>query len=68
MGECFVFDERVTINKTLMKGKYTMLWLSKTNNKKDTKSKKYIKGVCCPYCLKIDQKFKDKFNDKTETN
>ena len=51
-GECFVFDERVTINKTLMKGKYIQCYgCRRPITNKDTKSKKYIKGVCCPYCF-----------------
>ncbi len=51
-GECFVFDERVTINKNLNKGKYLQCYgCRRPITKKDTQSKKYIKGVSCPYCF-----------------
>lgn len=50
-GECFVFDDRVTVNKSLMKGKYIQCFgCRRPITKKDTFSKKYIKGVSCPYC------------------
>ena len=53
-GECFVFDNRVAVNKKLNKGKYIQCYGCRTPlNKKDLKSKHYIKGVKCPYCYKI---------------
>ena len=52
-GECFVFDERVTINKKLSKGKYLQCYgCRRPITKKDTLSKEYQKGVSCPYCFK----------------
>ena len=51
-GECFVFDERVTVNKNLTKGKYLQCYgCRRPITKKDTFSKKYIKGITCPYCF-----------------
>ena len=51
-GECFVFDERVTINKELIKGKYLQCYgCRRPITKKDTLSVKYKKGVFCPYCF-----------------
>ena len=51
-GECFVFDERVTVNKNLYKGRYLQCYgCRRPITKKDTSSKKYIKGVSCPYCF-----------------
>ena len=51
-GECFVFDERVTINKKLVRGKYLQCYgCRRPITKKDTLSFKYKKGVCCPYCF-----------------
>lgn len=51
-GECFVFDERVTINKKLIKGEYLQCYgCRRPITKKDTLSVKYKKGVCCPYCF-----------------
>ncbi len=52
-GECFVFDERVTINKKLLKGNYLQCYgCRRPLAKKDTRSKYYIKGVSCSYCFK----------------
>lgn len=53
-GECFVFDNRVAVNKKLIKGKYTQCYGCRTPlNNKDLKSKFYEKGVKCPYCYKL---------------
>ena len=50
-GECFVFDNRVAINKNLTKGKYIQCFgCRRPITKKDTLSVKYIKGVSCAYC------------------
>ena len=50
-GECFVFDNRVTINKHLKHGKYLQCFGCRHPiTKNDTKSKNYLKGVYCPYC------------------
>ncbi len=50
-GECFVFDNRVTINKNLTKGEYVQCYgCSQPLSKKDLKSKFYIKGVTCGFC------------------
>ena len=51
-GECFVFDNRVTINKDLDKGKYIQCYgCRRPITKKDTKSRYYKKGVFCPNCF-----------------
>ena len=50
-GECFVFDNRVTINKNLLKGKYEQCYgCRRPLTKSDKKSSKYQKGVSCSYC------------------
>ena len=50
-GECFVFDERVTVNKKLLKGKYLQCYgCRRPITKKETQSKFYKKGVSCSYC------------------
>ena len=52
-GECFVFDDRVTINENLTKGKYLQCYgCRRPITKIDTKNKYYLKGVYCPYCYK----------------
>ena len=59
-GECFVFDERVTVDKNLKPGNFLQCFgcrrpLSKT----DLESKYYKKGVSCHQCYNISSK-KDK--------
>jgi UPF0176 protein len=57
-GECFVFDNRVSVNHKLEKGSYDQCHACRlpiTEN--DKASDKYIKGVSCPGCY-------DKKSDK----
>ena len=59
-GECFVFDERVTVDKNLKPGNFLQCFgcrrpLSKT----DLESKYYEKGVSCHKCYNVSSK-KDK--------
>tara|TARA_B100000579_G_C22824914_1_gene852554 strand:- start:32 stop:973 length:942 start_codon:yes stop_codon:yes gene_type:complete len=50
-GECFVFDNRVTVDKNLNKGKYIQCHGCRHPiTKSDTKLKSFKKGVCCKYC------------------
>ena len=51
-GECFVFDDRVSVKHNLSKGTYDMCHgcrMPITDN--DKESKKYIRGVSCPNCF-----------------
>lgn len=51
-GECFVFDQRVTIKKDLEKGSFFQCYgCRRPITKKDIESNKYKKGVHCPYCF-----------------
>ena len=51
-GECFVFDNRVTINKKLVRGKYIQCNACRHPiTIKDTKLSSYRKGVSCRYCF-----------------
>jgi UPF0176 protein len=59
-GECFVFDERVTVDKNLRPGNFLQCFgcrrpLSKT----DLESKYYEKGISCHKCYNVSSK-KDK--------
>ena len=50
-GECFVFDNRISLNHNLKPGSYSMCSGCRNPiSKQDKKSKKYEKGVSCPKC------------------
>ena len=51
-GECFVFDDRVSIKHDLSEGTYDMCHGCRMPiTSDDKKSKKYIRGVACPSCF-----------------
>ena len=51
-GECFVFDNRVAVNKKLKKGSYEQCYGCRHPiTKQDMRLKSYIKGVSCRYCI-----------------
>jgi len=50
-GECFVFDDRVSVQHNLEKGSYDQCYACRMPiSDEDKKSQKYQKGVSCPYC------------------
>ena len=50
-GECFVFDDRVTVNHRLEPGGYDQCHACRLPISEDDKrSANYQKGVCCPRC------------------
>ena len=50
-GECFVFDNRVTVNHALEKGSYDQCHACRLPiTVEDKKSEKYCQGVSCPSC------------------
>lgn len=59
-GECFVFDNRVTVNHDMAPGEYDMCHgCRRPITEADKSSKLYQRGVCCPHCadtLTDDQK------------
>ena len=59
-GECFVFDERVTVNHDLQKGEYDQCHACRLPiTEADKVDPRYQKGVSCPHChdkLTADQK------------
>jgi UPF0176 protein len=59
-GECFVFDQRVAVTHGLDEGQYDQCYACRHPLSPDElKSKKYIKGISCPYCFnKLTQKKK----------
>ncbi len=51
-GECFVFDERITVNHGLEKGQYTQCHACRFPIKNDDLNHPaYIPGVSCPKCF-----------------
>tara|TARA_Y100000768_G_C23890077_1_gene639665 strand:+ start:78 stop:995 length:918 start_codon:yes stop_codon:yes gene_type:complete len=56
-GECFVFDNRVSINANLEKGSYHQCYGCRSPiTNRDIQSKNYKKGVYCPNCYKSRSK------------
>lgn len=50
-GECFVFDERVTVNHQLEKGDYDQCHACRLPiTEEDKESPLYQKGISCPHC------------------
>ena len=51
-GECFVFDDRVSLNNKLSKGSYDQCYGCRHPISNDDKTlKSYVKGVSCKYCV-----------------
>ena len=65
-GECFVFDNRVTLKHKLIPGTFIMCSACRTPvSLKNKKSKKYIEDISCPNCYnKLSKNKKQKFLKK----
>jgi UPF0176 protein len=51
-GECFVFDNRVTVNHQLEKGKYDQCHACRMPiTEAEKQSARYVRGVSCPNCF-----------------
>lgn len=51
-GECFVFDDRVTVDHQLEKGHYDQCHACRMPiTEQEKKSNAYVQGVSCPYCI-----------------
>lgn len=51
-GECFVFDDRVTVNHQLQKGDYDQCHACRLPiTEQDKQHAQYQKGVSCPHCF-----------------
>ncbi len=51
-GECFVFDERVTVNRRLERGGYEQCHACRMPvDGRDMRDARYRKGVSCPHCF-----------------
>ena len=67
-GECFVFDNRISVKHGLVTGTYSMCsGCRKPVSPKDKKSKKYEEGVSCVNCHdKLTQTQKERFRMRQE--
>lgn len=65
-GECFVFDERVTVNHQLEKGDYAQCNACRLPiTEEEMLSEKYQKGVSCPHCFdKTTEKQRQRFAER----
>jgi len=65
-GECFVFDERVSVGHGLEPGPYTLCYACRMPiGDADKLSEKYIKGVSCPRCFgKVDAERLERFEQR----
>ena len=65
-GECFVFDERVTVNHQLEKGRYDQCNACRLPiTQEDKASDKYQQGVSCPHCFdKVTLEQKARFSER----
>ena len=66
-GECFVFDDRVSLKEDLSRGHYEQCFACRAAvSENDKKSGMYKKGVSCPKCSKItSNKKKKRFEERT---
>ena len=63
-GECFVFDNRISVKHKLSLGTYSMCRGCRMPvSVQEKKSKKYKEGISCPYCYnKLTKSQKDRFS------
>lgn len=51
-GECFVFDNRVTVNHQLEKGNYDQCHACRMPiTEEEKQSPQYVRGISCPHCF-----------------
>jgi UPF0176 protein len=51
-GECFVFDQRVSVDDNLVEGSYKQCFACRRPlSTEDMASADYREGVCCPHCV-----------------
>ena len=65
-GECFVFDDRVTVNHQLERGGYDQCHACRLPiTDEDKQSEHYVSGVSCPHCYsKVSEKRKASFAER----
>ncbi|WP_444899068.1 rhodanese-related sulfurtransferase [Microbulbifer sp. VAAC004] len=65
-GECFVFDERVTVNHDLERGQYDQCNACRMPiTKEDQQSEQFEQGVSCPHCYdKVSDADRHRFRER----
>ena len=65
-GDCFVFDNRVSVNHNLEKGEYEQCFACRMPiTAADMQSSAYIKGESCPHCIdKATDAQKERFRER----
>lgn len=65
-GECFVFDDRVTVNHQMEKGNYDQCFACRLPiTEADKQSAHYQQGVSCPHCFdKTNSEQRQRFSER----
>ena len=65
-GECFVFDNRVTVNHNMEKGQYDQCYACRYPiTEEEKKSEHYEQGVSCPHCYnKVSEQQRQRFAER----
>ena len=65
-GECFVFDQRVSVTKDLKQGRYEQCYACRHPiSLEELKSADYEKGVSCPHCIdRVSEQRKSQFRER----
>ncbi len=67
-GECFVFDQRVSVDQNLDKGKYDQCYACRMPiDEEEMKSEKYVPGISCPHCYdKVSSTQKERYKERAK--
>ena len=65
-GDCFVFDQRVSVKHGLEVGDYDMCHACRMPiSEKEKQDKRYVKGVSCPHCFDTqDERQRQRFQER----
>ena len=65
-GDCFVFDQRVSVTKDLKQGRYEQCFACRHPiSSEELKSADYEKGVSCPRCIdQVSEQRKSQFRER----
>ena len=65
-GDCFVFDNRVSVNDSLSEGDFIQCFACRMPiTEEDIRSADYVEGISCPHCVsKSSDERKDRFKQR----